>query len=130
MSKVDYGNSLILINKTQIFGSGENGDSRMLINLQNNTNSNDPDYSSYENWIYPTDKRAGAITATKNNTWPELVEPCEEIMIDMCDNASGCSFIIGVAGSTPGVRSSYRIKGFRGNNKLHVNKPIVKTVAE
>ena len=40
VSREDYGNSLILLNKTQIFGSGPNGDSRMLINLQSNTSDN------------------------------------------------------------------------------------------
>jgi hypothetical protein len=110
---VDYGNSLIILNKTQIFGSSVNGDSRMLVNLQNDT-SKDFDGANYTNWIYPTDKRAGAITATKNNTWPELIEPCEAIMIQLCKNATGCSFIIGVVGGTQGVRSSYRIRGFRG----------------
>ena len=83
VSKVDYGNSLIILNKTQIFGSSANGDSRMLVNLQNDT-SKDLDGANYTKWIYPTDKRAGAITATKNNTWPEIIEPCEEIMTELC----------------------------------------------
>jgi hypothetical protein len=85
--------------------------------------------ANFTKWIYPTDKRAGAITATKNNTWPEIIEPCEDIMKQLCKNASGCSFIIGVVGGTENVRSSYRIRGFRGFNKLHMNKPIITTVA-
>lgn len=127
VSSADYGNSLIILNKTQIYGSGENGDTRMLVNLQNDT-SKDSVGANYSKWIYPTDKRAGAITATKNNTWPEIIEPCADIMKQLCKNASGCSFLIGVVGGTENVRSSFRIRGFRGYNKLHMNKPIVKTV--
>ena len=98
----------------------------MLVNLQNDTETLDG--ADYKTWIYPTDKRAGAITATKNNTWPEIIDPNEQIMERLCKNADGCSFIIGVAGGTKNKLSSYRIKGFRGHNKLHMNKPIVKTV--
>ena len=127
VSREDYGNSLVLLNKTQIFGQGTNGDSRMLINLQNDTNK--PSGADYKNWIYPTDKRAGAITSTKNNTLPEIIEASESIMTSLCNNADGCAFIVGVVGGTENVRSSYRIKGFRGKNKLHLNKPIVKSVA-
>jgi hypothetical protein len=49
-------------------------------------------------------------------------------MVQLCKNATGCSFIVGVVGGTKNVRSSYRIRGFRGQNKLHMNKPIVQTV--
>jgi hypothetical protein len=128
VAREDYGNSLILLNKTQIFSSGENGDSRMLINLQNNTSDDEGTGFNYTQWIYPNDNRAGAITATGNNSWPEIIEPCEEIMIDFCDNADGCTFVVGVAGSTNLTQSSYRIKGFRGHNKIHMNTPIVKEV--
>lgn len=100
----------------------------MLVNLQNDT-SKDAAGANYKNWIYPTDKRAGAITATKNNTWPEIIDPNEYIMNMLCKDADGCTFVIGVAGGTEDVRSSYRIKGFRGFNKLHMNKPIVNTVS-
>lgn len=99
----------------------------MLVNLQNDT-SKDVDGANYTKWIYPTDKRAGAITATKNNKWPEIIEPCEEIMYQLCKNAAGCSFIIGVVGGTENDISSYRIRGFRGSNKLHMNMPQVHTV--
>jgi len=100
VAREDYGNSLILLNKTQIFSRGENGDSRMLINLQNNTSDEEGTGFNYTQWIYPNDNRAGAVTATLNNTWPEIIEPCEEIMTDFCANADGCTYIIGVAGST------------------------------
>lgn len=36
--------------------------------------------------------------------------------------------MIGVAGSTNDTLSSYRLKGFRGHNKVHMNKPIKKQV--
>lgn len=51
----------------------------MLINLQNDTSDDNSGYS-YTEWIYPNDNRAGAISRTGNSTWPELIEPCEEIM--------------------------------------------------
>jgi hypothetical protein len=51
-------------------------------------------------------------------------------MVKLCQNASGCSFVVGVAGGTQDKKSSYRIKGFRGNNKLHMNEPIEKTVTK
>ena len=37
IDREDYGNSLIFLNKTQIYSTGKNGDSRMLVNLQNDT---------------------------------------------------------------------------------------------
>jgi hypothetical protein len=49
-------------------------------------------------------------------------------MTDFCDNADGCTYVIGVAGGTNLTRSSYRIKGFRGHNKMHMNTPIVKNI--
>jgi hypothetical protein len=98
----------------------------MLVNLQNDTETIEG--ADYKTWIYPTDKRAGAITSTKNNTWPEIIDPNEYIMERLCKDADGCSFIIGVAGGTRFTKSSYRIKGFRGYNKLHMNQPIVKEV--
>jgi hypothetical protein len=102
----------------------------MLINLQNSTSddSNDAIGYKYSEWVYPNDNRAGAISMTGNNSWPEMIEPCEEIMNDFCDNADGCTYIIGVAGGTNLSRSSYRIKAFRGHNKLHLNKPLVKDI--
>lgn len=47
-------------------------------------------------------------------------------MTRFCDNTDGCTYVIGVAGNTGDTLSSYRIKGFRGHNKLHLNQPIVK----
>lgn len=126
VSREDYGNSLILLNKTQIFGSGENGDSRMLINLQSDTSDNIDEGKNYTEWIYPNDNRAGAISYTLNNTLPEIIEPCEEVMTRFCQDTDGCTYIIGIVGGAPGILSSYRIKGFRGHNKLHLNKPIHK----
>ena len=100
ISKKDYGNSLILLNKTQIFGRGENGDSRMLINLQSNTSDNADEGLNYTDWTYPNDNRAGAISYTLNNTWPEIIEPCEDVMKRLCNDTDGCTFLIGVAGGT------------------------------
>jgi hypothetical protein len=125
----DYGNTLILLNKTQIFGYGNNGDSRLNVNIQGNI-SFDINTANYTNWVYPTDRNAGAKTGTKNNTWPEIIEPYAGAMQRLCGGpeAVGCGLMVGVAGSTPRIRSSYRIKGFRGHNKLHLNTPIKKTI--
>lgn len=103
----------------------------MLIDLQSNTSDNTDEGLNYTEWAFPNDNRAGAISYTLNNTWPEIIEPCEDVMNRFCDNnntdTDGCTFIIGVAGGTKDTLSSYRIKGFRGWNKLHQNKPITKS---
>ena len=52
---VDYqtmGESMILVNKTQIYGTGKNGDVRVMLNVQANTLDNSAD--KYTEWIYPT----------------------------------------------------------------------------
>lgn len=98
----------------------------MLIDLQSNTSDNTDEGLNYTQWDYPNDNRAGAISYTLNNTWPEIIEPCEDVMTRFCEDTDGCTFVIGVAGGTEDLTSSYRIKGFRGHNKLHLNKPITK----
>jgi hypothetical protein len=56
----DMGESMILLNKTQIYGTGENGDSKMLMNVERDaTGSN-----TYKTWVYPTDRRRGSESMT------------------------------------------------------------------
>jgi hypothetical protein len=49
-------------------------------------------------------------------------------MTRLCDSSAGCSYVVGVAGNTADTLSSYRIRGFRGHNKIKINEPIVKEV--
>jgi len=62
------------------------------------------------------------------NTWPEIIEPCQEEMQLQCEESTTCALVVGVAGLTADKQSSYRLKGFYGTNKLYVNQPVVREV--
>lgn len=71
------GDPLILLNKTQMFSTGANGDTKLLINMQ--PNILDPVRGfDYKAWTYPTEQQSGAESATGRNTWPELVDVCKK----------------------------------------------------
>ena len=44
--------SMILLNKTQIFGTGKNGDAKMVVNIEANIKSDTNHF--YKGWKYPT----------------------------------------------------------------------------
>ena len=117
------GDSMVLLNKTQIFATGENGDSKMLMSIQKGVQ--DPE-KTWDKWGYPTTRGYGIQSATGHNSWPEIIEPCEEQMERSCPDAAGCALIVGVAGTTADLTASYRLKGFYGTNKLRLNDPVVK----
>lgn len=47
--------AMFILNKTQIFGSGANGDVRIIANVINNTENVGDGNAEYANWVYPTD---------------------------------------------------------------------------
>ena len=109
---------MVLLNKTQIYGTRKNGDSKMLMNIQ--AGITDPK-NGYKTWAYPTDRRRGSESTTGQNTWPEIIEPCQEEMGLQCGDAEGCTLVVGVVGLTTNKFSSYRLKGFYGTNKLKLD---------
>jgi hypothetical protein len=48
------GESLILLNKTQIYSTGANGDSKLYLNIQANILDPVRGYN-YKEWTYPTE---------------------------------------------------------------------------
>jgi hypothetical protein len=116
------GESLILLNKTQIYSTGANGDSKLYLNIQ--ANILDPARgSNYKEWTYPTEQLSGAASSTGKNTWPEMIQPCQQQMANACKGKQGCGLIVGVAGLGPAM-SSYRLTGFYGKNKLKLDAPV------
>ena len=126
------GESMILLNKTQIYGTGKNGDSKMLMNIQPYATGNveqvdsEAKNSDYTTWTYPTDDKKGAESMTGKSNWPEIIEPCDEEMLLNCKDSPGCALIVGIAGLTDKTVSSYRLKGFYGRDKLAVDVPVKK----
>lgn len=75
---VDYetmGESMILLNKTQIFSTGANGDSKLSLNIQADILDTVSGYK-YTEWTYPFDQWSMAVSSTGKNTMPEIIEPC------------------------------------------------------
>jgi hypothetical protein len=70
----EVGDTMVLLNKTQIYGTGENGDTKMLMNIEKDATGK----RTYQNWVYPTDRRRGSESMTGNSAWPEIIEPCQE----------------------------------------------------
>jgi len=53
---------LILLNKTQIFGTGKNGDTKMVANIISDTKSDNNHF--YKQWKYPTETSYDLISNT------------------------------------------------------------------
>ena len=106
------GESMILLNKTQIFSTGANGDSKLSLNIEADI-LGPVSGSNYTQWTYPHDQRSMAVSSTGKNTMPEIIEPCSEQMAKVCKGRRGCAFIVGVSGLGPAM-SSYRLTGFYG----------------
>jgi hypothetical protein len=135
------GESLIIVNKTQIYGTGENGDIEVLFNIQDNILNTNGNAFNYTEWRYPNTYQKDTYSMTGAIHDPEVIEICQEVMYEKCPSSlsNGCGFIVGVVGKgadqypvleptghTPEDRlSSFRIKGFYGHNKLKVDMPVI-----
>jgi len=68
------GNSMIMLNKTQIYGTGRNGDSELLMNIQQDYLNKSS--SNYSDWIYPSKQLAMTGSMSGRYNWPEIIETC------------------------------------------------------
>lgn len=116
-----------MLNKTQIYGQGPNGDSMLIVNFQANVSEQRNDQTNFTKWAYPTVNTTKAYSRVGSVDWPDLIDPSICSIESSCkieENTKGCALIIGVVGITEGVTSSYRIKSFHGSNKLIKNIPL------
>jgi len=117
------GDTLILLNKTQIFGSGRNGDSVIYMNVQQNIFNSFERRYNYTNWDYPSESSYFTKSATFKYSAPEMIDICPEYLRERCgDEVKGCGLVIGVAG-IDGRLSSFRLKGFYSINRLYIDQP-------
>jgi hypothetical protein len=123
VNATEMGDAMILLNKTQIHGIGANGDSKLLVNIQKNTDEPVSRAYRYTNWDFPTEEAWGITSASGKRAFPEIVEVCADELHKACAGATGCGLVVGVVGQTDQVASSYRLRGFYGKNKLYVDKP-------
>lgn len=112
---------MILLNKTQIYGTDRNGDSKLYLNVQpNSTNTINQNYN-YTKWIYPSASSHHAHSWSENYNQPEIIQVCAEYLRDRCE-ANECALVVGVAGKDDKL-ASYRLKGFRTDNFLKAFEP-------
>lgn len=114
---------MVLLYKTQIFGSGQNGDTKLIANIIKETENDVDGQSSYTNWNYPTLESAEVTSGTNSADTPEIVEVCKDTIQKKCSDAKGCGMLLGVVGQS-NTLASYRLKGFYGTNKLYLDAPI------
>ena len=113
---------MILLNKTQIYGTGDNGDTKLLVNIIRDTEDDGSGNELYQNWNYPSDEATQLVSASGPDK-PEVVEVCNTKLAEVCQGAKGCGLLVGVVGINDTL-ASYRLKGFYGRNKLYQDKPI------
>ena len=91
---------LILLNKTQIFGTGKNGDAKMMVNIEPNIQSDTNHF--YKGWKYPTVDNYAIISNTGKWDQPEFIQPNSKDLYDKCtaNGATGCALVVGVVGTT------------------------------
>jgi len=121
---VDYKrmrDAAILLHKTQIFGSGENGDSKLLVNIISGVEDSTTGSDQYQSWDYPSDLFRQAESSSGPGK-AEIVEVCQEKLAEKCEGAQGCALLVGVVGKSDTL-ASYRLKGFYGSNKLYLDTP-------
>jgi hypothetical protein len=111
---------MIVLNKTQIFGTGDNGDTKLIANIIRDTESQTG--GQYDTWDYPTEESRAEETRQGAGK-PEVLEVCEEALKAKCEGADGCGLLVGVVGQSSDRLASYRLKGFYGRNKLDVDTP-------
>lgn len=74
--KFGFGDNLILLNKTQIYGTGRNGDSKLYLNVQpNSTNTINENYN-WTKWIYPSASSHHAHSWSENHNQVEIIQVC------------------------------------------------------
>lgn len=111
----------IIVNKTQIYGTGENGDVRVLVNIIADVDDASLGAAKYQNWVYPTDESRGVVSSSGTGK-PEVIEVCREKLEETCKDKVGCALLVGVVGQADKL-ASYRLKGFYGENKLNIDDP-------
>lgn len=75
---IDYkrmNEAMILLNKTQIFGTGANGDTKLLVNIISGVEDSTAGTDLYQSWDYPTDTLRQAESSSGAGK-PEIVEVC------------------------------------------------------
>ena len=111
----------ILLNKTQIYGTGANGDTKLLVNIIGGVEDTAAGTDEYPSWDYPTDQLRQAESSSGPGR-AEVVEVCQEKLAAKCQGTQGCALLIGVVGKSDTL-ASYRLKGFYGRNKLYLDTP-------
>ena len=106
--------AMILLTKPQIFGTGENGDVKVVANIL--ADVDDVTRGGYESWSYPLLEEHG-VRSSAGSGKPEVIDVCKEKLAEKCKDANGCGVLMGVIGQSDTL-ASYRIKGFYGNDKL------------
>lgn len=112
----------ILLNKTQMAGTGENGDSYLMVNIQGDVLEPQRGFN-YTNWQFPSSNNAGRSSATGNASRAEIIEVCHQSLKDACANKVGCGLTVGVVGNSASLPSDYRLRGYYGINKLRLAEP-------
>jgi hypothetical protein len=123
-------NVVVLLNKTDVLGQGDNGDSKLMGLIQPNISEIRMDQDNYTRWTYPTNSYFGVQSKMNDNRAPEIIQIGPENIKYMCETVEDCALIVGAAGMTEGKASTYRIKGFLGSNQLKLNQPIKKEVPQ
>lgn len=113
---------MILLHKPQIYGTGENGDTKLYVNIIRDTEDDGEGKDHYSSWDYPTESNRGVWSSSGSGT-PEVVEACFSELRTKCEGAEGCGLLVGVVGQSDTL-ASYRLKGFYGRNKLYLDTPI------
>jgi len=103
---------MVLLHKKQIFGTGENGDTKLYVNIIKDTEDDGEGKDHYSSWSYPTES-SNAVYSTTGSGMPEIVEACNSKLRETCEGAKGCGLLVGVVGQSDTL-ASYRLKGFYG----------------
>lgn len=74
----------VLLNKTQIFGTGQNGNCKMMATLQSRIDN--PFYAYYKVWKYPTDQDNELESNSGRFDLPEVISPSVDMIDNKCQN--------------------------------------------
>jgi hypothetical protein len=119
---------MVLLHKPQIYGTGENGDTKLYVNIIRDTEDDGEGKDHYTSWDYPTEASKG-VWSSSGSGMPEIVEACNQELVKKCDGSKGCGLLVGVVGQSNRL-ASYRLKGFYGFNKLYLDKAIRRNTTE
>lgn len=128
----DNANIAVVLNKTHIFGEDgkANGNCMMVANVQYNINDNNR--YKFSTWQFPKEKgNRYKYLSNNGNEHSDLIHPDSTTLKSQCKflGADDCALVIGVEGKSSNP-SSFRLKGFYGNNMLELNKPTNKTAVQ